>query len=357
MDEQWARQIMGGEERGPAAGALRLALAGASLPYAALARLRRWAYGQGVFEVRAVDVPVISVGNLTTGGTGKTPMAAWIVRRLGEAGRRPAVLIRGYKARRGKSDEAQLLLRLCGVPVVVNPDRVRGAVRAIAEGADVLVLDDGFQHRRLWRDLDVVLIDAANPFGFGWCLPRGLLREGLHALRDAGAVVITRSDAVPAEKVHALRRRINELAPGASVHAAVHRPTALIAPDGAEHPPAELAGRRVFAFCGIAQPASFFRTLRRLGAVLAARPLNDHVAYTSSLEARLRDEAEHARPDVLVTTQKDYVKLVGTPLGKQAWQIAMEVEVVQGRQELLERVFAAAGCEHGADDDWAGPAT
>ncbi|RLG28969.1 tetraacyldisaccharide 4'-kinase, partial [Methanosarcinales archaeon] len=177
MDTEQVRDIMSGRRRGVGAAALRAAAAVASCPYAAAMRLRRWAYRKGVLSSRSARAGVICVGNITTGGTGKTPMVAWVVDRLAQAGKTPAILTRGYRSAEGGSDEAALLKRLTGAAVVVNPDRAAGAKQALAGGADVLVMDDGFQHLRLRRDLDVVLIDATNPFGFGRCLPRGMLRE------------------------------------------------------------------------------------------------------------------------------------------------------------------------------------
>ncbi|MCY2924491.1 MAG: tetraacyldisaccharide 4'-kinase, partial [Planctomycetota bacterium] len=129
-------------------------------PYAGAVRLRRWAYRKGLLHSHKAGVPVVCVGNLTAGGTGKTPMVAWVVKHLREQGRRPAILTRGYKAHRGISDEAELLKAVTGADVVVQADRVAGAAGAIAAGADVCVMDDGYQHLRLRRDFSIVLLDA-----------------------------------------------------------------------------------------------------------------------------------------------------------------------------------------------------
>ncbi|MFW6062423.1 MAG: tetraacyldisaccharide 4'-kinase, partial [Planctomycetota bacterium] len=222
MDQQSVIEIMSGQRSGAKARVTRGLLHAASMPYAVAMRARRRAYRAGLLGSVGVDVPVICVGNLTAGGTGKTPMVAWVIRELDAAGKTPAVLSRGYKAVDGQSDEAELLKAVCRVPVVMDPDRVAGARRAIEGGADVLVMDDGFQHRRLRRDLDIVLIDATNPFGFDHVLPRGLLREPPSALRYAGAVVVTRSDMISAEQLDALLERLAALAPGATLHTAVH---------------------------------------------------------------------------------------------------------------------------------------
>jgi len=344
MDQKTMREILSGERRGPGPGALRALLWAASLPYAGAMRLRRWAYRRGILRSRAAAVPVISVGNLTTGGTGKTPTAAWLVQRLKEAARRPAVLLRGYKAAEGRSDEAGLLESLCGVPVVVNPDRVAGAAAAVEAGADVLVMDDGYQHRRLRRDLDVVLIDATSPFGYGWCLPRGLLREAPSALKDAHVVLITHSDEVPAGRLAALRERVRRLAPRALIALAVHKPVCLIDEGGRPKQLDALAGRDVFAFCGLGRPEGFFAMLGDLRARLVGRrALNDHVEYTEQVRSGLAREIRHSQADLAVTTGKDSVKLAGTELGGSVWQLVIEIDVVNRKRELVDRIRAAAG--------------
>ncbi len=310
-------------------------------PYAGLMRLRRWAYRKGIRKSQAVDVPVICVGNITVGGTGKTPMVAWVVEQLKKAGRKPAILTRGYKAVGGRSDEAELLKRLTGVPVVINPDRASGAKKAIADGADVLVMDDGFQHMRLRRDLDIVLIDATRPFGGGVCLPIGRLREPLTALRDAHAIIITRSDTAPAEELNNLRNRLARLAPQASIHTAVHKPVKLIDENGAESPPDALAGRKVCAFCGIGNPKGFFATLSDAGArIVKTIAFSDHSLYNSSALERISSASTDA--EVLITTTKDRVRIdnpASFPLP--LWTLEVEMRIIEGEQSLVEMILRA----------------
>ncbi len=347
MNHQKAIDILSGRRRGLVASLLRAALAAASRPYAAAMGLRRWAYRAGLLPSKAASVPVICVGNITTGGTGKTPMAIWAVRQLKALGKNPAILTRGYKATGGASDEAELLKGLTGVEVVVNRDRLAGARQAVAGGADVVVMDDGFQHRRLRRDLDIVLIDASNPFGYGRCLPRGLLREPRSALRDAHAIVVTRGDAISPRQLDALRGRLGRLAPQASLHTAVHRPVAVVDENGSEHPLAELAGRKACAFCGIANPEQFFRQLAELGARLVhTRSFDDHVAYTPQLIDSLRRATSNCDSQILLTTQKDAVKLTGADLGRPLWTLAVEIEVTEGELPLLDRIQAALAAGH-----------
>ncbi len=346
MDQQVMRDIMSGGRRGAAASLLRGVLAAAAGPYAGAMRLRRWMYHRALLPSRRAKVPVICIGNITTGGTGKTPMVAWVVAKLKEAGCNPAILTRGYKPVAGKSDEAELLKHLCGTPVVINGDRLAGAAQAVADGADVLVMDDGFQHRRLRRDMDVVLIDATNPFGYGHCLPRGLLREGPNALRDAHAIVITRSDAVTGDELDTLRQRIVHLAPGVSIHLAVHRPAKLISPDGRHLPLSALAGSKAFAFCGLGNPEAFFATVGGLSVELAGRrALDDHARYDSATAGALCDQARAAGAQVLLTTQKDALKAGAAGFSLPVWQLAVEIEITEGEAELIQELQTVA-CSH-----------
>jgi tetraacyldisaccharide 4'-kinase len=381
MDEARLKDIMSGRG-GVRDSVVRELLTMASVPYAAAMGIRRWGYRRGLFHSMAADaastvgchasapkgrrhvsptptdmparisddeirggmapgsrVPVISVGNITTGGTGKTPMVVWVVERLREAGCRPAILTRGYKSHEGVSDEAELLKAQTGVPVIVNPDRVAGAREAIAQGADVLVMDDGFQHRRLRRDLDIVLIDATNPFGYGFCLPRGLLREPPSALRDAHAIVITRSDAVFAEDLSKLRARLVRLAPQASISIAIHKPVCLMSGRGKKHSFESISGKSVFAFCGIGNPRSFFDTVKDLGAEIAGQMVfEDHVLYSPEVVESIVQKLAEANADFAVTTQKDMVKLPKVKLGKPILALAVEMEITADGVGLAAKI-------------------
>jgi tetraacyldisaccharide 4'-kinase len=287
----------------------------------------------------APDVSVISVGNITTGGTGKTPMVAWVVERLRQADRRPAILTRGYKSHAGVSDEAELLKAQTGVPVIVNPDRIAGAREAISGGADVLVMDDGFQHRRLRRDLDIVLIDATNPFGYGFCLPRGLLREPLSALRDAHAIVITRSDAISAHELCQLQARLIKFAPQASIGTAIHKPTCLVDSQGQKHSLESISGKGIVAFCGIGNPQSFFEGVKSLGAnIVSVMALDDHIHYGPELVRSIRQLLSQTKADLAVTTQKDMVKLAKLKLDEPILALAVAIEITGGENELAAKI-------------------
>ncbi len=337
MNEQSKKNVDDGFDLLFAAGCMITA------PYAAAMHLRRSAYRRGLLRSVSVDAPVICVGNITTGGTGKTPMVAWVVRRVQEAGRTAAVLTRGYKSVAGRSDEAELLRKLTGVDVIVQPDRIAGAKKAITAGANVLVMDDGFQHLRLRRDLDIVLIDAfRRPFGGGCCLPVGRLREPPWVLSDADAIVITRSDLVSADCLENIRRRLRALAPQASLHTAVHKPLSFIDEDGKERPISDVAGKKVFSFCGLGNPQAFFETVRTLGAnTVGQKTLPDHVQYTPNLVKQLHRVAEQRKAEILLTTQKDAVKLTDAEFPRPLWQLAVRIEITSGREELLEKIHKA----------------
>lgn len=347
-DAESFKRLVDGTTRGPGPSLARLALACLAAPYGLAVACRNAAYDRGLLSVSRGAVPVISIGNLTLGGTGKTPLVAWAAALLARHGRRPAIVSRGYGAAPGeRSDEAaELAILLPGVPHVADRDRVAAAARASAHGADAVVLDDGFQHRRLARDLDIVAVDATDPFGCGRLFPRGLLREPLGGLARAQAVVLTRASSIELADRVAIRAALVAACRGSAPPLwaeADHRPVGLRDATGATRPLAELHGRRVLAFAGIGNPAAFRGSLAALGAdVVAFRPLPDHHAYTAADLESLAREAAAARADLAVTTLKDLVKirrpaLDGLPLA--ALEIAIEI---MGGADALERLVLAA---------------
>ncbi len=258
-----------------------------------------------------LDVPVISVGNLTVGGTGKTPMTLWVCRQLLARGRKPAVLSRGYKAsREGQADELMMITRLCPEAVAVAHSDRRAAGRlAVSEyGARAAVLDDGFQHRKMGRDLDILLVDATRPFGFDHLLPRGLLREPIGSLRRAGAVVITRCDQAAPEEIARIESTIRWYQHDMVIVRAIHRPVGFVNLAGHEAPAP--SGGQAGALAGIARPEAFERTLADAGVTIADRMrFPDHHVYTDTDAKRINEWARSAGLDAVVTTEKDAVKL------------------------------------------------
>ena len=259
------------------------------------------------------DLPVISVGNLTVGGTGKTPLVIDIARKLRHWGRRPAILTRGYKAPAGGTADEVLEFHdaLPDVPVIVSPDRVAGAAHAQHQhNADCVVLDDGFQHRRLARDLDIVLISAFEKWSRDLLLPAGRLREPPRSLRRAGVLVITRANQVPTEQVDTLATDLQRCGPNMLVVRTGVEPADLVTQNGQRTPLAHLAGRRVLAVCGLGDPRTFAALLSGLGcADVGLRVFADHHRYNPADVAALDHAARREHADLVVTTRKDWVKL------------------------------------------------
>lgn len=311
-------------------------------------RLRNARYDKGSATVHRVSVPVISVGNLTLGGTGKTPTVEWLARRIAERGLRLALVSRGYGAKIGAvNDEArELAEKLPGIPHVLDADRVRGCQRAIDEhGAQVLLLDDGFQHRRLHRDLDIVLIDATEPFGFEHVFPRGTLREPLAGWQRAHVLLLTRSELVSADQRAAIRHRVQSIAPQAVWAESAYVPHSLRAASGEVQPLSTLAGRRVAAFCGIGNPASFRRALEACGCqIVCWREWADHHPYGPADANVLAHWSAAHSAELALCTHKDLVKI--GPLWRGPVPLlacVSQLQVVAGEAEIvaaLDRVLA-----------------
>lgn len=281
-------------------------------------RNRRFDAGVGV---AGLDRPVVSVGNLSVGGTGKTPMVRWVCERLIEVGATPAIAMRGYKSAGGVSDEAmEYAEALPSVPVVAQPNRTAGlrALFATPSGAavDAVVLDDGFQHRRIARDLDVVLIDCSRPIASARLLPAGWLREPMASLTRAGAVVLTHAERASDSAIDEARRVVAQHAPELPIAVCEHAWDALRVGDDAcaETRPVDwLRGKRVAVACAIGNPGAFVAGVRDAGAQIAGEVLlRDHDAFGPAAVARV--EAAAASAEALVVTEKDWVKIRRTAL-------------------------------------------
>lgn len=288
----------------------------------------RW-YASGRLSTETLPRPTISVGNLTFGGTGKTPFVEFLARRLRFEGWTPAILSRGYGRRsRGVvvvgagagalvspeqgGDEPVALARAAapGVLVVVGERRAEAAAGAAAMGADLFLLDDGYQHLAVRREVNLLLLDAADPFGGGRLPPLGRLREPLAAVARADAVVFTRAErgAPGPEALAAVAR----LAPGRPVFRARLRAAGLHDEAGEPIAPEAIASRRLLAVCGIANPASFAGTLAELALAAEERlEFRDHQRYGPRELARIRRAAARSGASLVVTTGKDAVKLAG----------------------------------------------
>ena len=344
---QW-HKLISGERRGLIPGLQRALLAQASLPYSAAMTIRNKCYDWGIFKQHRVSVPVVVVGNLTVGGTGKTPAVEYVARYFREQHRQVAILSRGYGSSDGRNDEALVLeTNLDDVPHLQGADRIKWARTAIEElESDLLVLDDGYQHRRLARDLDIVLVDATAPWGLGWCLPRGLLRESRAGLKRAGAVLITRGDQVSAESLTRLMDDLRKMVPGRPLAVCRHAPQVLHNSDN-EVNVEVLAGKKIAAFSGIGNPEGFLQTLRSLEClVVDHKSFPDHHAYQREDVDQLNHWAAGLPEDTwLVTTQKDWVKLRIDQLGgKPLWSLRISLEIMQGRSEFEAALLNVIAC-------------
>ncbi len=342
-------ELLSGGRRGPAAALARALLRFAEVPYTWAVEFRNWRFDQGRAPIRRVDVPVISVGNITAGGTGKTPMVAWLANWFTQHALRVALISRGYRSSAdGASDHAgndearELAQRLPEVPHLQNPDRVAAAQLAIEQhGCQLIVLDDAFQHRRIHRDLDIVLIDALRPFGYGHVLPRGLLREPLHRLARADLIALSRADAVDESRRRQLRTEVAAVAPEAAWIEVVHRPQSLLNAHGQSVSVDSLQGKRVAAFAGIGNPQGFYHSLEQLGCELVARrAFADHFHYDPTDLVDLQNwVADLDSIDAVVCTCKDLVKIDAVQIGScPLWALAVEVDVVRGL-DVLERML------------------
>jgi tetraacyldisaccharide 4''-kinase len=322
---------------GLASRAARAALTPFSALYRAAAAGRGLLYDRRILPTYQSSVPVISVGNLTVGGTGKTPISAWLATEILERGRAPAVVLRGYG-----EDEPLVHKRLNpSAEVVVCRDKVRGVREAIACGADVVVLDDAFQHRRAARDLDILLLSADGWTGDARLLPAGPWREPLKAARRSSLIIITRKTA-PDEKIDALRRAISAAAPSVPQAVAALRLGDLYSTTtGHSMPVSALSGSSVLAIAAVANPESFYEQLRGAGANVNPRAFPDHHNFSAREAAALAKDAEAV--DFAVCTLKDAVKLeaLWPAEGGSLWYVSQRVTIEEGRtqlEDLLDRV-------------------
>ncbi len=323
--------------------------------FGTVARIRDQCYDRGIIRTKKLPCRVISVGNLSAGGTGKTPMTVYMAEWLCQSGLRPVIISRGYRggaehsggvvsdgqnvimdADQAGDEPYMMACRLPSVPLLVGKDRYEMGTRAIAQfHPDVILLDDGFQHRRLFRDMDLVLIDDRRYLGNGHLIPRGMLREPESALQRADAVILTRCDPDARSISY---DRLKAAVPGKPVFKTVHVPYAhLLVRHGRPEWGWDLANlkqRNAFVFSGIAQNDEFARMVAELaGAVAGAAEFADHHPYTPGDLDRIRQGATESRADIIVTTEKDYVRLPKKP------QLGMDLGVIGIRIEFMEQAF------------------
>ncbi len=337
------RAIASGQRRGLDAAVLRCGFRLLEFPYTWAVRCRNRAFDNGRKTIHQVGVPVISVGNLTMGGTGKTPLVAWLARWIADQGQRVAIASRGYGTKSGQpNDEAlELADRLPSISHTQNRDRAAAANAAIHEHqAECILLDDGFQHRQLARDLDLVLLDALEPFGYEHVFPRGALREPVAGLARADVVVLSRADAIDERDRQQIRHRVKQLSPQADWVEISHRPLELINSSGETEAIGSFAQKPVAAFCGIGNPRGFRHTLESIGCDVAAwREFPDHFSFDEGALDSLRDWIRTTECEAVVCTHKDLVKLKVDRLDdKPLWAVKIDVEFLAGKELLVTRV-------------------
>ncbi|MEN6332456.1 MAG: tetraacyldisaccharide 4'-kinase [Smithella sp.] len=387
-----------------------------SLPYRLIINLRNWLYDHKIFREIKLSSPVISVGNITAGGTGKTPCVIWLARMLKENGFRPVILSRGYGGKSSQpvnivsdgkdillsnimaGDEPYLIARtLPDIPVITGPKRVLTGKTAIEKfGADVLICDDAFQHRQIFRDINLVLLDSGKPLGNGHLLPRGILREPPSALHRADAFILTRSkkeetfEKLPLASLRGAKRRgnrtrgcnplfcyrllhfvrndtcavfqksqettrtINGLGQinNIPVFRSSHQPVGLVSGDYTRQLTlTQLKGKRVHAFSGIAKPDSFEKAIADAGAKITAFDIfPDHHHYTTRELENIRHNFLKDKADLLITTEKDGMRLQEfTNFLSDIYLLCITMEIIPDENALKKFILKKLGKKQAED--------
>jgi len=353
MGQDDYRKLISGQSKGTAAAALRAVLSIAGQIYAPFITLRNLLYSKGLIKIHQAGVPVISIGNITTGGTGKTPLVIWLANMLHEKNISTAILTRGYKETKNLKlktknykDEVAILIKNCPqAKIIVNPDRAAGAAEAVNRfAAKVLIMDDGFQHRRLHRELDIVTIDATEPFGYGKLLPAGLLREPVTALKRTAAVVITRTDQITETQLKQLEEKLLSINPDMVIAKSIHAPVCVKPAADKQIGIEQLKEKKLFAFCGIGNPDAFLNTIKRLGAdLVGSRIYNDHHHYTDDDIDDIYQLAQYRKADFVLTTEKDWTKIENRKSKIENQPIpfaylAIELKITAGKDRIIRLI-------------------
>jgi len=322
---------------------------------------REFLYKTGLIKTKKLPAKVISIGNITLGGTGKTPAVIALAQEVKNSGLKPCILTRGYKGKaKGPclssknnkhflkthlvGDEAALMAyRLKDIPVVKGVNRFLSGVYALGElgpGAiNVFILDDGFQHKALFRDIDILLVDATNPFGNERLFPEGILREPLDSMKRADIVVITKCDMVDEEPLNLIKHKIRQYNPNAHVYNARYEPASLIHVSGKTYNIESIYNRKVYVFSGIANPSYFQSILKVKGAnIVKLKTFRDHHYYTRRDINKIIKEAQGAD---IITTEKDIIKLKDMELPDNIFALRIEFVVDKGfYEEVFSRISA-----------------
>jgi len=354
-------EIISGRRRGIGAGIMRALLGTLTPIYRLAAERRNRSFDIDQKNVSKVEVPVISIGNLTTGGTGKTPLVIWLCHQIRQLDRRVAIISRGYGAAKNSdrtskpNDEAlELGQRLPDVPHLQDPNRVNSATIAIQElETEVIVMDDGFQHRALGRDIDIVVVDATEPFGYGRLLPRGLLREPVRNIARADFVVISRCDQVSQTEIDRTEATLRAHHRNLPIALTKVQPARWMQYDGQEKALCGLSSSstgdteaaKVFVCCAIGNPDSFLKTVCSTGVdIVGQRVFPDHHLYSRDDIDAIAAAAAQSGATAIVCTHKDLVKMgVNQFKGLPIYALVAEIVFLKGESELLAVVKSTLG--------------
>lgn len=355
-------QLITQKKKDPLSFLLRLLLRGCSFLYYLTIKFALWAYKRGIFSRYRLEPTVISVGNITWGGTGKTPLVEMLAKQLTADARKVAILSRGYKNRQQTTDKRQqmtgveqrttakemgdepylLAKNLPQVPVLVGKDRVATGRKAIEEhGVDTIILDDGFQYWRLRRNLDIVALNSSCPFGNGRVLPAGILREPLSSLRRADIFMLTKTDS-GGENLPHLKERLTKVNPQALIVESVHQPLYLYRFDGTRVKLEELSRRNVCLVSSIADPASFEKTVANLGAAIKLKfQFPDHHDYRLEDVKRIDETCRRQNIKAVVTTEKDIVRLSEFKFEiSEILVLRIEIKLTRNEREFFTRLYS-----------------
>jgi tetraacyldisaccharide 4'-kinase len=330
-----------------------------SLPYRLIIVFRNWLYDKKIFAVVKLPCPVISIGNIAAGGTGKTPCVIMLAQMLQSHGFKPAILSRGYGGKSSKSvnivsdgknilldsktagDEPFLMAQsLRSIPIIVGPQRIKTGSAAIDRfGANVLICDDAMQHRQIFRDINLVLLDSQDPFGNGHVLPRGKLREPIAGLERASAFLLTRTDETP--KTDEINNELTQIR-NIPIFMSIHKLKDVIKGDYSDKwPISNLTGKRVCAFCGIAKPDSFEKSLLAAQAhILSLDTFPDHHNYSRAELERIKNKFYNYEADLIITTQKDGMRLQNfADFLSIIYMMRIEMEITPSRESFDNFIF------------------
>lgn len=340
MIRKYYLSIIHGERKGFLSLVLKILLRILGVIYGGLVRCHGSLYGSGLFRPKKLSVPVISIGNITWGGTGKTPLVIEMAKIVQRLGKKPAVLIRGY----GSDEWKEITANLPGVPVGVGRNRIQSGCDILSkEKVDVMICDDAFQHRPLARNWEIVVINAANAFGNGHLIPAGELREPLSSLCRAQTVVLTHVDRVSAAQLAALKEKLLHSAPQAEWVEAAHEPVHFYeAVSGEIRGIQAFRGKRAAAFCAVGSPRLFVETLERLGVeIVESFEFQDHHLFTAKDVEKIRDSAVRAGLEAVITTEKDLFRAPG--LLKEMlrpWVLKVRMKIISGEEKITGRLSA-----------------